>query len=115
MPVSARTVTHKFQKWIFYHRIFRLFGGATEGFKICARFVGSMIFVYSCRRLVFEALRYLDSQIFEALANIPRVVFLSVVVSLTRIVVPKTPGTSFERTMWFGFRPFLQPSELAFC
>ena len=59
MPVNARTVTHKFQKWIFYHRILRLFGGATEGFKICVRFVGSLIFVYSCRRLVFEALRIL--------------------------------------------------------
>ena len=114
MPLNARTVTHQFQKWIFYHRIFRLFGGATEGFKICARFVGSMIFVYSCRRLVFEALRYLDSQIFGALLIYPGL-FFSVVVSLTRIVVPQTPGTSFKRTMGFGFRPFLQPSELAFC
>lgn len=62
MPVNARTVTHKFQKWIFYHRIFRLFGGATEGLKICGRFVGSMIFVYSCRRLVFEAWRILTQK-----------------------------------------------------
>ena len=42
MPMNARTVTYELQKCICYHRIFRLFGGATKGFKICAGFVGSL-------------------------------------------------------------------------
>ena len=57
MPVNARTVTHKFQKWIFYPCIFRLFGGATEGFKICARFVGAMIHYAHYVNLIHKSLR----------------------------------------------------------
>ena len=40
--VNLETVTHTFQKWVFYQRIFGLFCGASELLFMCGRFVGSL-------------------------------------------------------------------------
>ena len=41
--VNVETVTHTFQKWVFYQRIFGLFCGASEPlFIMCGRFIRSL-------------------------------------------------------------------------
>ena len=51
--VNLETVTHTFQKWVFYQRIFGLFSGASEPlFIMCGRFVGLCVPLQKARQYV---------------------------------------------------------------
>ena len=90
-------VTHTFQKWVFYHRIFGLFGGASEpGFTICGRFVVLCLCV-QLRKASRGGITLFWPKNLRGTANIVSVVL---VVSFTTIVVSKKSGTSSGRSMW---------------